>query len=94
MCGVCPQQRYRRLKLPSEPPARPGVLHFQGARLTGEVPIEARCPRDGDTVFAEALGFGEMTETMQGPTPCAGVRKGDAREASPVWSMPSCLGPW
>ena len=31
-----------------------------------EVTIEARYPRDADTVFAEALNFAELREAMRG----------------------------
>ncbi len=44
------------------------------------VTIEARYPRDADTVFAEALQFSELAEAMRGLAAYDGLPEGEAYE--------------
>lgn len=45
-----------------------------------EVTIEARYPRDADTVFAEAMNFGELRDAMRGLARYEGLPDGRAYE--------------
>ena len=48
--------------------------------MAWEITIEARYPRDADTVFAEALNFAELREAMRGLATYDGLPEGEVTE--------------
>jgi|GEM_PF-7118452 len=51
-----------------------------------EVSIDARYPRDADTVFAEAMQFAEVIEAMRGLAHYDGLPGVWPSKAKPTWS--------